>query len=428
MFNKLDKKTLITITAVVSAFVLIFAVVAVVLGIVLNRDNEEPAAPAEENEASMVAEMNGVWIASISNIDFPSKPDLTEDELKAELDSIVETAESVGLNTIFFQVRPSADALYDSDIFPVSRYLSSEGKLTLDPLEYIIEAAMKKNISVHAWINPLRVAVGGTADDLPDGHPAKEHPEWCVKYADGKIYFDCGIPEVRQLVADGIKEIIEGYDVGGIVFDDYFYPYPQYETDSEGNKTVAAFEDSTTFNRFGTEYDDIGDWRRENVNSLVRLAYNTVKETDKECCFGVSPFGIWKNGYGDDSGSATRGSQSYYDIYCDSIAWVKDGYVDYIAPQLYWRAEESAASYTALCDWWAMMVEDTDVALFISHGAYRYDGWESPEGVMTSQVEYASSFDSYKGSFFYGYEEIKANTMGIADELISLYCTEENAE
>ncbi len=426
--NKLDKKTVMIVTAVVAAFVLIFAVVAVVLGIFLNRNHDPDGEIADNEIVSSVSNMNGVWIASISNIDFPSRPDLCEDELKEEIDRIVETVDSTGLDTIFFQVRPASDALYRSDIFPVSRYLSSNGEMTIDPLEYIIEVASKKDIAVHAWINPLRVAVGGTVEDLPDGHPAKENPAWCVKYADGKIYYDCGIPEVRELIADGIKEIIEGYDVEGVVFDDYFYPYPQYETDSEGNKAVAVFEDSATFGQFGTEYDDIGDWRRENVNSMVKLAYKTVKETDPSCIFGVSPFGIWKNGYGDESGSATRGSQSYYDIYCDSIAWIQEGYVDYIAPQLYWRAEESVASYTALCDWWAMMVEDTGVGLFISHGAYRYDGWEEPEGVMTSQVEYARAFESYKGSFFYGYEEIEANTMGIGEELSALYCIEESDE
>ena len=422
--NKIEKKTLITVTAVVSAFVLIFATLAVVLGMVLNKNEDGEA--LDNKITSDVSDMNGVWIASVSNIDFPSQPDLSEQELKDEIDSIVETVSKAGLDTIFFQVRPSCDALYKSDIFPVSRYLSSDGKLTMDPLEYIIDSAAKKGIAVHAWINPLRVAVGGTVEDLPDGHPAKEHPEWCVKYADGKIYFDCGIPEVRQLIADGIKEIIERYEVEGVVFDDYFYPYPQYETDNEGNKILSAFEDSATFGKYGAEYDDIGDWRRENVNNLVKLAYDTVKETDKSCLFGISPFGIWKNGYGDESGSATRGSQSYYDIYCDSISWIKNGYVDYIMPQLYWRAEESAASYTALCDWWAMMTEDTTVALFISHGAYRYDGWESPEGIMTSQVEYARNFDSYSGSFFYGYEEIHSNTMGIGDELSALYNKEKS--
>ncbi|MBE6587735.1 MAG: hypothetical protein E7647_04890 [Ruminococcaceae bacterium] len=420
--GNLDKKTVTMIASVAGAFVLIFVVITVVLLLTL-QNGEEPFEEPAENKP-LIGEMNGVWIASISNIDFPSRPDLTKSELKAELDSIVENTAAAGLDTIFFQVRPSSDALYKSEIFPVSKYLSSEGKLTLDCLEYIIKAAKKEGISVHAWINPLRVAVGGTTDDLPKDHPAKANPSWCQKYADGKIYYDCGIPKVRELVADGIREIVENYDVAGVVFDDYFYPYPYYETDEEGNKTVAAFADGDTFSNYGTEYDDIGDWRRNNVNCLVELSYKTVKKEDKDCLFGVSPFGIWKNGYGDESGSATRGSQSYFDIYCDSLAWAEGGYVDYIAPQLYWTADTPAASYTALTEWWAMSLEGTGTAFVVSHAAYRYDEWESPSGIMTSQVENAKGYDVYRGSIFYGYDEIVRNKEGITDELKKLYIKE----
>ncbi len=413
-----DKKTLVVVSSVAIAFVLVFVAITAVLVFVLSRDEDEPETAPEKTE---ISEMNGVWIASISNIDFPSRPDLSKSELMAELDAIVETVADAGLDTIFFQVRPSSDALYKSEIFPVSRYLSGEGKLTLDCLEYIIEAAEKKDIKVHAWINPLRVAVGGTTDDLKDGNPAKDNPRWCVKYSDGKIYYDCGIPEVRELIAEGVREIVENYDVAGIVFDDYFYPYPYYETDDAGNRVVAAFSDSDTFNEYGTDYDDIGDWRRDNVNSLVKLCYETVKNADKNCIFGVSPFGIWKNGYGDESGSATRGSQSYFDIYCDSVKWAQEGYVDYLAPQLYWTADNTAASYTALTAWWSAVLAETDVPLLISHAAYRYSEWEEPSGIMLSQVENAKTYEVYKGSIYYGYEEISKNTFGITDELKKLY-------
>ena len=427
-FNLHDRRTFVMITAVACAFVLIFAAVTAVLAFVLKKDPAPAPEPdAEKEEVKKEVEfdtMNGVWIASISNIDFPSRPDLSRAELMAEIDSIVETASECGLDTIFFQVRPSSDALYDSDIFPVSRYLSTDGKLTLDCLDYFIKSAGEKDISVHAWINPLRVAVSGTTDTLRDGNPAKENPELCVKYADGKIYYDCGLPEVRRLIADGVREIVENYDVAGVVFDDYFYPYPYYETDEEGNKTVSPFDDDETFNEYGTEFDDIGDWRRENVNELVKLCYKTVKKADKGCIFGVSPFGIWKNGYGDESGSATKGSQSYFDIYCDTVAWAEGGYVDYIAPQLYWKADNSAASYTALTEWWNLALENTGVAFLVSHAAYRYSEWESPEGIMTSQVENAMNYDIYRGSVYYGYEEIYSNAYGIKDELKALYTDE----
>ncbi|MBQ3527626.1 MAG: family 10 glycosylhydrolase [Clostridia bacterium] len=416
--NKMDKQTLYIITAISAAFVVLFVAVTVVLALILKRDEPEDI---PEPERAEISEMNGVWIATATNIDFPSRPDLSKAELKAELDHIVDTCADAGLDTIFYQVRPASDAMYDSVLYPVSRYLSTDGELTLDTLEYLIEAAREKGINVHAWINPLRAAVSGDVDDLAPDHPERKNPDWTVKYADGKTYYDCAIPEVRKLVCDGIAELIEKYDIAGIVFDDYFYPYPVYETDSEGNKTIAPFDDDGTYSKYGKDFDDKGDWRRDNVNKLIKECYNTVKTYDEDCLFGVAPFGIWKNGYGDESGSTTRGAQSYSDIYCDTIAWVKGGYVDYIAPQIYWRTEETAASYDAICDWWDYMLGDTDIPFFVCHGAYRYEDWESPAGIMTDQVEYAKEKETYKGSIFYGFEEIESNKDGIRDELKELY-------
>lgn len=406
---KWDKKLLYTVVCVCMAFVLLCS--AVIGGIVLfSSRNDKIKAPDFD-------EIRGTWIASVYNLNFPSRADLTENEIEGELDEIVKTAKEAGLNTVFFQVRPSSDALYKSDIFPVSRYLSSTGEMTADPLEYIIEAAHREGISVHAWINPLRVAVSGSLDDLDEENPARIHPEWCVKYADGKFYYDCGNPSVRELVADGVREIIRNYDVDGIVFDDYFYPYPVYDENGE----ISPFDDGDTYEKYGEDFDTVEDFRRESVNSLVRLVYDTVKEENGECLFGVSPFGIWKNGYGGDEGSKTAGSQSYYDIYCDSVAWIQGSYIDYIAPQLYWRENEKAAPYTALCDWWANTTEDTGVGLVICHGAYRYAEWESPQGTLTEQVQYADQKSSYKGSLYYGYRQIAENTCGIREEIKSLY-------
>lgn len=415
--NIKDKKTLTMVIAICMAFVLVFSGIIAAVICLWGKG---------ENSGKKALNMNGAWIATVSNIDFPSKPDLDEKELKAEIDSIVDTAGSAGLDTLFFQVRPSADALYASDIFPVSKYLSSDGLLTLDTLDYMISAAHAKNIKVHAWINPLRVATSGSVEDLPDNSPAKIHSDWTVKYDDGKIYFDCGVPEVRELICSGIAEILDGYDVDGIVFDDYFYPYPTYITAENGEKTVAKFADSDTFDEYGEDFSDIGDWRRNNVNELIHSVYDTVKSKNSDIVFGVAPFGIWKNGYGDESGSETRGAQSYYDIYCDTLAWVDGGYVDYIAPQLYWRDIDSAAAYNVLCDWWSARLEKSKVRLLISHAAYRYGGdWEDPEGIMTSQVQYASQHENYCGSIFYGFDEIKNNTHGVTDEIKNLYIAED---
>lgn len=408
-----DKKTFRAVVCVCVAFVLLFSgiIAAIVL---ISKDDGEAGA---ERTALSFDEIKGTWIASVWNLDFPSSPDLGADALKAEIDGIVKTVKDTGLNTVFFQVRPSSDALYESDIFPVSSCLSSDGTLTLDTLAYMTEAAHREGIAVHAWINPLRIAVGGDASDLDAKCPAAKNPSWCVKYADGKLYYDCGIPEVRETVAEGVREIVENYDVDGIVFDDYFYPYPAYDE----NETEVAFDDKETFARYGGDFENTEDWRRDNVNTLIKLVYDTVKEADENCLFGVSPFGIWKNGYGDESGSLTAGTQSYYDIFCDTVSWIKGGWVDYIAPQLYWRNDESAAPYCDLCDWWKMITADSGVKLVICHGAYRYEEWSAPEGTLAEQVAFARDAGNYGGSVFYGYEEIKNNVCGVREEIKSLY-------
>ena len=425
-------KLLLVLAAVCTVFVL---VVAIVLGVIItNEDTEKPPetdAPEELFVPSVLDDsdpINGVWIASVFNINFPSTASLTESALKAELDDIVLTTKNAGLNTIFFQVRPESDSLYESDIYPVSKYLSRDGVLTLDALEYIVEKAHSEGISVHAWINPVRVTSSSSVeiDDLSIKNPARIHPEYTVKYADGKIYYNLGIPEVRELICDGVEEIVENYDVDGIVFDDYFYPYPVYSVDESGASVAVDFEDRDAYTAYNANGLDIADWRRDNVNRLIKAVFDTVKSADKDCLFGVSPFGIWKNGYGDESGSLTSGNESYKTIYCDSLAFIKGGYVDYIAPQLYWKAEQESASYTVLCDWWAEMVKGTKVRLLVCHGAYRYDNdWESPEGVMTSQVLYARNKELYRGSLFYGYEALKNNINGLYDEIKELYLGQE---
>lgn len=395
----------------------------------------EPAAqgivgPSDAKEVmNKIGDINGVWIASVFNINYPSRADLDKAELQSELDKIVETTKKAGLNTIFFQVRPQSDALYDSKIYPVSKYMSTKGELELDALAYLIEAAHKENIAVHAWINPVRVTSksGVETDDLAEGNPAREHPEYVVRYGDGKLYYDLGIPEVRELICRGVEEIVRNYAVDGIVFDDYFYPYPvRYTDEKTGESRAYEFEDRHTYKQYNEAGLDIEDWRRNNVNMLVESVYKTVKQIDLSCIFGVSPFGIWENGYGDESGSLTTGTESYSELYCDTLAWIDGGYVDYIAPQLYWTNETASAPYDHLCDWWQERVSGKKVRLLISHGAYRYENdWIDPFGIMTSQIEYASQKHHYKGSLFYGYGAIAKNESGLLDELASIYADKE---
>lgn len=361
----------------------------------------------------ITSEIRGVWIASVFNIDFPSRTDLDAWKLRDEIDDILDNCEMYGLNTIFFQVRPSCDALYESKLFPVSKNLSSTGRLTIDPLEYMVSQAHLRGISVHAWVNPLRVTVTRDSESsLPAESPAVLHPEWTVKYADGKLYFNAGLPEVRDFISEGVKEIVEGYDVDGVVFDDYFYPYP---TDG------AQFDDSDSYAEYGSDYENIGDWRRDNINRLIQSCSAAVKSADPSCLFGVSPGGVWQNDNGTNDGSPSAGFETYTSLYCDSIAWIRGGYIDYISPQLYWQCSSNATPFGELVKWWNRMLDGSGVELVVSHAAYRYEegDWSDPYGEMERQITLSRELLSYRGSMFYGYDELASNARGIADEISS---------
>lgn len=364
------------------------------------------------------SEVRGVWVATVFNIDYPSSTDLDPDSLASELDAILDLCESRRLNTVYFQVRPSCDALYESELFPVSTFLSSTGSLTFDPLDYLVTQAHKRNIFVSAWVNPLRVTTSEwMTEHLPESHPASSHPDWVVNYG-GKLYFDPGLPETREFVADGVREIVRKYDVDGVVYDDYFYPYP--ESDSSG--TAITFDDSDTYLRYGGGLS-LDDWRRENVNSLIRETYRAVKETDSECSFGVSPGGVWRNNDGSNGGSDTRGFETYESIYCDSVSWIREGIIDYISPQIYWTFDTSGTPFDTVAQWWNSVLDGTGVDLIVSHGAYRYEegDWSSPSGQMKEQVEYSRKLLSYRGSMFYGLDEIRTNASDIGGELSDVF-------
>lgn len=363
-------------------------------------------------------EVRGVWIATVFNIDYPSAPDLSAASLKREIDGILNACVSNRLNTVYFQARPSCDALYNSDMFPVSSFLNSEGKLTFDPLGYIVSEAHKRGISVHAWVNPLRITTSSWATEhAPNGSPASVHKDWTVNY-DGKLYFNAGIPEVRKFVADGVREIVSRYDVDGIVYDDYFYPYP---VKNDNGETV-SFNDENEYKKYGGE-SSLSDWRRENINALVRDTYDAVKETDPECLFGVSPAGVWRNDDGSNGGSSTRGFEAYESIYCDALAWIDGGYVDYVSPQIYWTFDTAATPFDTVVEWWNGILDGAGVDLIVSHGAYRYEegDWSEPYGEMKEQVEYSRKLLSYRGSMFYGFDEIRSDAFGISSEITDVF-------
>lgn len=333
-------------------------------------------------EASEKEDINAVWVASVYNLNYPSRPGLPESELAAELDAIVENTVAAGLNTIFFQVRPCADALYDSDIFPRSEFL---GEGDFDPLEYIVDRAHENGVSVHAWINPYRITVFSASSAI-----AEKYPELVMK-VDGKLYFDPSKEDAMTLIIRGVAEIVVKYDVDGIVFDDYFYP--------EG----ITDEDKGSYDAYilSGGKAPLGDWRRENVNALIRKTYAAIKQLRGDCLFGVSPRGIWRNSSTDANGSATGGSQAYDDVYCDALAWIEDGCIDYISPQIYWSFDNKTAPFAVLCDWWNDRLNGKDIMLVVSLAAYYL-----PESEIESQKEYLSELGNYGGFAIYSYASL----------------------
>ncbi|MBE6687914.1 MAG: hypothetical protein E7588_01400 [Ruminococcaceae bacterium] len=374
-------------------------------------------------------EIRGVWISTVYNIDFPSKPSLNKIQQMAELNAIVETAKKSNLNTIFFQVRPTSDALYKSEIYPTSAFLTGEQGATLmddfDPLEYLTKIAHQNGIKLHAWINPFRITPGSKAtfesdvNALSEDNPAVVHKEWTVPYEDGKLYFDPGIPEVRQLIIDGAVEIVNNYDVDGIHVDDYFYPYPVYITNENGKRVPAEFKDDYSYGKYGNGADR-GDWRRENINAFVRDLKNAVKQADSECEFGVSCAGIWANSSSLKAGSDTNGMQSYFDTYADSKYWIENGLVDYICPQIYWEMSHKTAPFDVVCKWWSSVVDGTDVDLYIGHALYKNPDW-SDKTEIARQIEFARSWHGYKGSVFFGFDQLSDNIDGMCDRIASVF-------
>ena len=346
------------------AYLLLCATVVTVLSScgVKAADIDNTLKPMEASDKNMATEsiinpdteIRAVWIASVFNIDYPTKADLTATQLQSELDEIIATCEKNKLNTIFFQVRPTCDALYKSEIFPVSSYLSTSSTLSFDPLAYLVKAAHEKNIFVHAWVNPLRVTMNSTdVNTLPANSPARLHPEWTVPFADGKLYLNAGLPEVRQLVADGVREIVANYDVDGIVFDDYFYPTTDESIDA------AQFAASGAGN--------LAAWRRENVTALVRAVHDTVKAADPTLRFGISPQGNPDN---DEN-------QQYSDVTGWLASGGGDAVVDYLCPQVYWgqgfalHNGSTRFAFENIVPAWLAYPRAADVALYFGLGAYR---------------------------------------------------------
>lgn len=365
------------------------------------------AAPAMCGADRDKREMRGAWLTTVRNIDWPSEPGLSAEEQKAELDQWLDESVEMGLNAVFLHARPTADAVYDSELEPWARYLTGEqgGDPGYDPLEYAVEEAHKRGLEMHAWFNPYRVGLQDPdIENLAEDHPVKQNPDWLVDFGK-EAYVDPGNPQVREWVTAVIMDVVERYDIDGMHFDDFFYPYPQ-----DG----ATFDDDASWQAHGGDFDDRGDWRRDNVDQLMRDVHGQIQETKPWVSFGVSPFGIWRNDATDPTGSPSSGLQSYDAQYADTRTWIQEGTVDYVAPQLYWERGFSTADYEALTDWWANEVEGTDVDLYVGQGAYRLgeSGWTGDDALST-QLDYSGGNEQVMGDIYFSIKSMRDNPAAV---------------
>jgi uncharacterized lipoprotein YddW (UPF0748 family) len=359
-------------------------------------------------------EFRGVWLATVENIDWP-KPNSTSDQQKQQLVNILESHAETGINAVFFQVRPAADAFYAKSSEPWSKWLNGRQGVApdpiYDPLEFAIVEAHKRGMELHAWINPYRATNDNKYSQLSPAHITNLKPEWFFTYGGQKL-FNPGLPEVREYIIHIVLNVLDNYDVDGIHMDDYFYPYP-----IDG----VSINDADAFNKYGAGYTDIRDWRRHNVDTLIQMLGDSIHKHKPHAKFGVSPFGIWANQYQNPEGSETHGGSSYYENYADVRKWIKNGWVDYVVPQLYWPRNSHAANYDTLLNWWSNNTYNRH--LYIGLGVYRIGERSRASIAYKSPTELPNEMRDLRnnarveGSVFFSSNSLTNNFGGFADSL-----------
>jgi uncharacterized lipoprotein YddW (UPF0748 family) len=358
-------------------------------------------------------EFRAAWISEVaSNADWPSKPGLTVEQQKSELTALLDRAVQLHLNAIIFQVRPACDAVYYSPYEPWSEVLSgTQGQPPepfYDPLAFAIQEAHKRGLELHAWFNPFRAWLP-TAKTLPAwNHITKLHLEYIRRYGD-QAWLDPGDPAVRNYVLNVVMDVVKRYDVDGVQFDDYFYPYPQ----NDANGHPLDFPDNETWKLYGvSSHLSRADWRRSNINKFVYAAYARIKTLKPWVKIGISPFGIWRPGYP----SQIRGLDAYANLYADSRLWLANGWVDYLAPQLYWPVDSRQQSFPALLNWWeAQNVHDRYVWPAL------YAAKLSPDEIA-QQVQVIRQLPGIKGEIYFHLNNLVDN--GDLNNLIRTQNTE----
>ena len=356
-------------------------------------------------------EFRAVWIATVDNIDFPTKKGLSPDQQKAELIGALELAKKLRLNAVIFQVRPMTDAVYRSSIEPWSEFLTGEmGKpQDLDPLEFLVAEAHRRGILVHAWFNPYR-AYHPAAKTISKDHVSKTKPGIVRQYG-RYMWLDPTSPDAQRHSIDVIADVVRRYDIDGVHFDDYFYPYA--ERDAAGNEI--EFPDEVNWNAYvkGGGKLSRDDWRRDSVNALIAEVGRTIKRIKPDVVYGVSPFGIWQP----MPEKGITGFNAYARLYADAKKWLQDGTVDYLAPQLYWETARQGLSFPVLLDWWK---EQNTKRRFIWPGIAAYRIGSTPTfttGEIASQIEKTRATRETTGAIFFSFKSLRNDMGGIQSGL-----------
>jgi uncharacterized lipoprotein YddW (UPF0748 family) len=350
-------------------------------------------------------EFRGVWIATVANLDWPASRTATPASQQADLRAKFDRLKGMGINAVFFQIRTENDALYNSPYEPWSYYLTGEeGRAPnpmWDPLQFAIELAQERGMELHAWFNPYRSVRNTTLFTRSPEHISVTKPDWILTFGTLKI-LNPGIPDVIDYTVKIVMDVVRRYDVDGVHFDDYFYPY------SPNNITN---QDAATYAEFRGDFNNIADWRRDNVNRMIQAVHDSIKTVKPHVKFGISPFGIWRPGHP----QGIVGTDAYATLYADAKAWIANETVDYLIPQLYW-AFGGGQDYAKLAPWWA--TETKNRHMYTGNAVYKMEGsWNWPTREIGNQVRFNREGDNIRGQTYFRSRLLHNNLKGIADSM-----------
>lgn len=362
-------------------------------------------------------EMRGVWIATVLNIDYPSVNTADENTLKTDWIRLIDKHKAMGINALYVQIRPMADAFYKSNLVPWSRFLTGQSGAApsngFDPLAFMIQTAHERGMEFHAWMNPYRASMDNpVVASFAENHVLRAHPDWCILY-NKRYLMNPGLPIVRAHIVDVVSEIVRNYDIDAIHFDDYFYPY---------KNGTEVLNDYATYTAYKGPFTNIEDWRRNNVDLLIYNLSKAIKAIKPRVQFGISPFGVWRNGYKDPEGSDTRaGLTCYDDLYADVRKWLREGWIDYVVPQVYWTMGFQIAEHERIVRWWA--ANSAGKPVYVGHGAYRVgepsnreQNWSDPSEIPR-QIRLSRSVQNIQGSVYFSSKSLISNKLGVSDSL-----------